>query len=72
MKTKTFDCVEMKRQGAAKIYEETRGMTVAEQVAYWKERTAELRKLQQAVRERHRLADGQTSTETETLARGRD
>ena len=40
MKTKTFDCVQMKREGALRIYERLKGMTVEEQVAYWRERNA--------------------------------
>ena len=41
MKTKTFDCVEMMHRGALRIYEETKGMTVEEELAYWRERHAE-------------------------------
>jgi len=44
MKTKTFDCVEMKRRGAARIYEQTKDMTVQEELAFWKKRTAALRR----------------------------
>ena len=40
-KTKTFDCVEMMHRGALRIYEETKGMTVQEELAYWRERHAE-------------------------------
>jgi hypothetical protein len=50
MKTKTFDCVEMKRAGARAVQEKTRGMTVAEQVAFWRRETASLRKLQKSLR----------------------
>ena len=39
MKTKTFDCVEMKRKAAAPINERLKGMTVGEQIAYWQART---------------------------------
>ena len=45
MKTKTFDCVEMKRKGAERIYNELKGKTIEEEVKYWKERTEEMRKL---------------------------
>ena len=44
MKTKDFDCVEMKRKGAQKVYEATKGMTVEEEVEYWRRRTAEARR----------------------------
>jgi len=50
MKTKTFDCVEMKRRGAARIYERIKDMTPAEEVAYWKKRTASLRRLQRSLK----------------------
>ena len=41
---KKFDCVEMKRKGARKVYEATQGMTVSEEVAYWRQRTREARR----------------------------
>jgi len=40
MKTKTFDCVDMKRQAASRIYEETQGMTLEERQAYWRDKHA--------------------------------
>ena len=36
---KTFDCVEMKHLGSLQIYEEIKGMTIDEQVAYWKKKS---------------------------------
>jgi hypothetical protein len=50
MKTKTLDCVEIKRRGSLRIYEETKGMTVREQVAYWKRQTAALKRRQLAAK----------------------
>jgi hypothetical protein len=48
MKPKSFDCVEMMHRGARRIYEETKDMTVAEELAYWQQRHAEaLEHLQQ-------------------------
>lgn len=38
MNPKTFDCVEMKRQSAAKIHEEIKDFTFDEKVAYWEKR----------------------------------
>jgi len=35
MKTKTFDCVEMKRPGALRIYEETKDLTFEQKIEYW-------------------------------------
>lgn len=40
---KRFDCVEMKRKGAQKIYEALRGKSRDEQIAYWRERDLEMR-----------------------------
>ncbi len=51
MKTKkTFDCVEMKRRGAERIYNQVANMTLKEQLAFWLERTELLRKHQQTVK----------------------
>ncbi|MHB9038868.1 MAG: hypothetical protein ACYC64_19685 [Armatimonadota bacterium] len=41
---KTFDCVDMKHQGAEKVQAKLASMTLDEQVAYWKLRGKELRK----------------------------
>jgi hypothetical protein len=37
-KTRTFDCVAMMHCGALWMYEETKGMSVQEEVAYWRQR----------------------------------
>ncbi len=51
MKTKkTFDCVEMKRRGSERIQSLTAGMTIEEQLGFWKERTKMLRNHQQSER----------------------
>lgn len=42
-KTKTFDCVEMKRQGAQRLYENTKDMNSEEELAYWQEQSRRLR-----------------------------
>jgi len=42
MKTKTFDCVEMKHQGADLIQAKLQGKTMDEQLEYWKIRTEAL------------------------------
>jgi hypothetical protein len=49
MKTKTFDCVEMKHLGAEKVQEQIAGMTREEEIKFWKERSQELRRRQEAV-----------------------
>lgn len=51
MKTKTFDCVQMKRQGAEQVMKQLEGKTVAEQIEYWQKGTEELKKRQQDLRE---------------------
>ena len=43
MKTKTFDCVEMKRAGALKVWRRLRGKTLKQKLAYWESRTADLK-----------------------------
>jgi len=40
-KAKTFDCVEMKRRAQEKIYEETKGMSAEELVAYFHQGVAQ-------------------------------
>jgi hypothetical protein len=49
MKAKAFDCVEMKREGARRVYEKTRGMTHAEEIAFWRKRTLALRRRQRSL-----------------------
>jgi hypothetical protein len=39
-KTKTLDCVAMQHAGGRRIYEETKGMTVEEEIAYWRPKDA--------------------------------
>ena len=40
----------MKRRGAEKVWEETRGMTRGEELEYWAEGTRELRELQESLK----------------------
>lgn len=51
-KTKTFDCVEMKRRAAAMIYEKLKGMSQEQQIEYWRRGTEELREEQAEARAR--------------------
>lgn len=48
MKTKKFDCVQMKRAGSARIYAATKSLTVAESLRFWAGRTRDFKR-QQAV-----------------------
>jgi hypothetical protein len=40
-----FDCVEMKRRAALKIHERLAGLTIEEQVEYWRNRSEEFRRV---------------------------
>ncbi len=53
MKTKTFDCVEMKRRAAERIYQETKDLTLEQKTEYWQRRSEEFR------REQHRIVGRQ-------------
>jgi hypothetical protein len=48
-RTKTFDCVEMKRRGAQRIYEATKDMTLEQEVAYWREQSRQFREEQERI-----------------------
>ena len=65
MREKTFDCVHMKRRGAARVYEKTKDMTLDEEVAYWAQRTEELRRRLEAVRGEGEAAPEEEAAETE-------
>ena len=43
-KAKTFDCVEMKRKGAARVREKLKDMSPEEQIQFWRRRAEELRR----------------------------
>ena len=43
MKTKTFDCVEMKRRGAARIHDRLKNMTLEQKIDYWRRRSQAFR-----------------------------
>jgi hypothetical protein len=46
MKTKKFDCIKMKRLGAAKVREQTAPLTREQELRFWKERSQHLRQRQ--------------------------
>jgi hypothetical protein len=46
MKTKTFDCVQMKRQGAELVRKELEGKSPEQKLEYWQKATEELKKIQ--------------------------
>jgi hypothetical protein len=41
---KNFDCVEMKRTGAMRVYEATKDMSPEEEMAYWRDQDEEMRR----------------------------
>lgn len=47
---KTFDCIEMKREGAKRLRARLEKMTRAEQLTFWRERTDALRRRAATVR----------------------
>lgn len=49
MKTKTFDCVEMKRRGAMRIYEATKDLTLEQEIEYWRRRNEEFQREQETL-----------------------
>ena len=53
---KKFNCVEMMHRGAARVKRETAGMTIDEEVEYWRQRTEELRERQRQAREARKSA----------------
>ena len=59
MEASKFDCVAMKRRGAEIIYEQTKDMTLEEELQFWRERTRELRKQQEELRNKRGTAEGQ-------------
>lgn len=50
MKTKTFDAVRMKRQGAERVMEHFEGKSPEEQLEYWQKGTEDLKRLQQRLK----------------------
>jgi hypothetical protein len=52
MKTKTFDCVEMKRRGAELVRRQLKGKTFDEQLEYWQKGTDRLKKLQRQAKQK--------------------
>jgi hypothetical protein len=50
MKTKEFDCAQMKRLGAAKVREQTAPLTRAEELRFWQECSQYLRQRQASLK----------------------
>jgi len=52
MKTKTFDCVQMKRQGSELVRKHLEGKSFEQQLEYWQKGTSDLKKLQKQMKEK--------------------
>jgi hypothetical protein len=52
---KEFDCVKMKNDAQRKIYEETKGLTVEEELKYWQRKSRTLRPHRTASRSRKKM-----------------
>ena len=50
MKTKTFDCVQMKRRGAARVQQQIANLTPEQELEFWRKQTDTLRRRQQEIR----------------------
>jgi hypothetical protein len=50
MRTKAFDCVEMKRRGAELVRKQLEGKSFEQQLEYWQKGTQDLKKLQAQAR----------------------
>lgn len=51
MKTKRFDCVEMKRRGAELVRKRLAGMTLQEEIEYWRKRSEQFQRNQERLRD---------------------
>lgn len=49
---KKFDCVKMKRKGAEILQKKLSGLTLEEELKFWQERTSELKKEQQRLKDK--------------------
>jgi hypothetical protein len=52
MKTKSFDCVEMKRRGAELVRQRLAGMSLGQEVEYWRQRSEQFERDQERLRAR--------------------
>jgi hypothetical protein len=52
---KAFDCVEMKHKGADRIRKKIGKLSAKEELQYWKEMTASLKKHKMQISEKHKV-----------------
>lgn len=43
MKTKTFDCIQMKREAALRVHEQLKDLTVDQQIQFWRQRNKDFK-----------------------------
>ncbi|GJL84163.1 hypothetical protein [Candidatus Nitrospira neomarina] len=67
MKTKTFDCVEMKHQGAEQLKKTIDQLTDQEKLAFWSERTHELKQRMATAKTRKESSGNTSSTDSSTM-----
>ena len=67
MKTKTFDCVEMKHQGAEQLKKTIDQLTDQEKLAFWSERTHELKQRLTTAKARKESPGNTPSAESSTI-----
>ncbi len=60
MATKKFDCVQMKRRGAELVRQRLAGMTLEQEVEYWRERSEQFERDQERLRAESGVASCQT------------
>jgi hypothetical protein len=52
MKNKSFDCVEMKRQGSDAVYRKVSALTSEQQMEYWRQESLSLQQLRESATKR--------------------
>lgn len=56
MKKKTFDCVEMMHKGAERVRRQVEGLSIEEELAYWRQQTEALRQMKRESEDKVRKA----------------
>lgn len=56
MKTKPFDCVEMKRRGAELVRQRLAGLTLEQEIEYWRQRSEQFQRDQERLRAKAKKA----------------
>ena len=51
MKAKTFNCIQMKREGAERLWNKLSQMTPEQELAFWQKQTKALKEQQKLIKE---------------------